>query len=327
VACKLIISLDFELMWGVRDHASADTYGDAVMGGRRAIPEILRQFSSYGVRATWATVGLLFARTRSEMLDFSPDIKPGYENAKLSSYPAIMTEVGQNEAEDPLHFGRSLIDRIADTNGQEIATHTFAHYYCLEPGQSLGAFDADLQSARAIAAAAGHQIKSIVFPRNQYSDAHIAACVANGITAYRGQPDAFAYRPVPKSSESALRRGLRLADSILPAVPRSRCKNISKPHDGIDVTASHFLRPWKKKPPLLSEMQLRRVLRAMRSAASTGQDFHLWWHPHNFGRNTAENLWNLEQILKEYRRLHYEYEMESLNMSDVALRIVQEPRV
>ncbi len=314
-------------MWGVRDHASVAEYGDAVLGGRRAIPEMLRLFSQYGVRATWATVGLLFARTRSDMLEYSPEICPDYDDVSLSNYSAIVNVVGQNEDEDPLHFGRSLVDRIAAADGQEIATHTFSHYYCLEHGSTIEAFEADLKSARAIAKAAGHQMESIVFPRNQYSEAYISVCRVNGITAYRGQPDAFAYRPAPKTKEGRLRRGVRLLDSILPVVPR-RDEQASATQGGVvDVKASHFLRPSKKSPPILSGLQLRRILQDMRAAAIGGHNFHLWWHPHNFGRHSDENLFNLEQILKEFIRLRDQHAMESMNMSDIARRVNQGPSV
>lgn len=323
MAGKLIISLDLELMWGVRDHASVAGYGNAVMGGRHAIPEMLRLFSRYGIRATWATVGLLFARTRSEMLEYAPDVFPEYENASLSNNPAVVSELGQNEDDDPLHFGRSLVDRIAAVDGQEIATHTFSHYYCLERGASLEAFDADLKSARAIAEAAGHRMDSIVFPRNQYSDAHMSVCLANGITAYRGQPDAFAYRPVPKTKEGRLRRGVRLLDSMIPLVPRHNNEATIASGEAVDVKASHFLRPWKKTPAGVSRLQHRRILQDLRATAIKGGDFHLWWHPHNFGRNPEENLFHIEQILREFVRLRDRHEMESVNMSDIARRLYQ----
>ena len=94
---KLIISLDVELMWGVREHMSAATYGDAILGGRKAIPKMLRMFEEHGIRATWATVGLLFARSRSEMLEHMPDVLPEYVNAELGNYAAVRTDVGENE--------------------------------------------------------------------------------------------------------------------------------------------------------------------------------------------------------------------------------------
>ena len=39
-----VISLDLELMWGVRDHSTVAEYGDAVLGGRAAIPKMLDRF-------------------------------------------------------------------------------------------------------------------------------------------------------------------------------------------------------------------------------------------------------------------------------------------
>jgi hypothetical protein len=63
---------------------------------------------------------------------------------------------------------------------------------------------------------------------------------------------------------------------------------------------------------------MRRICSEMETAARTGAMYHLWWHPHNFGVNLAENLAFLEQILTCYRRLRSAYGMRSLNMADVA---------
>ena len=69
---ELVISLDFELLWGVRDHATRDSYGANVLRGREAIPRILDLFEHYGIAATWATVGLLMAESRDELLASLP---------------------------------------------------------------------------------------------------------------------------------------------------------------------------------------------------------------------------------------------------------------
>ena len=65
---RFIISLDYELMWGVRDHHTKESYGAAVLGARNAIPRMLAMFEKYNVQATWATVGLLFCETKDEMI-------------------------------------------------------------------------------------------------------------------------------------------------------------------------------------------------------------------------------------------------------------------
>ena len=36
----LLISLDFELFWGVQDCHTYEDYGDNVIGGRKAIPTV-----------------------------------------------------------------------------------------------------------------------------------------------------------------------------------------------------------------------------------------------------------------------------------------------
>ena len=123
-----------------------------------------------------------------------PAERPVYSNCRLDPYATIETEIGRNEEEDPYHFGASLIDRIAATPGQEIGTHTFSHYYCLEAEPDLGAFNADLAAAGKTAALRGITLKSIVFPRNQVSEAHVAACACHGIVAYRGTSRGAVYK-------------------------------------------------------------------------------------------------------------------------------------
>src|SRR3546814_16745991 len=59
----------------------------------------------------------------------------------------------------------------------------------------------------------------------------------------------------------------------------------------------------------LEEMRLSRICRAMRQAAISGSVFHLWWHPHNFGADIAENMAFLRRILESYRQLADEYGM------------------
>jgi peptidoglycan/xylan/chitin deacetylase (PgdA/CDA1 family) len=322
---KLIISLDFELMWGVRDHLSAATYGDAVLGGRRAIPRMLNLFEQYGIHATWATVGLLFAASRREMQDYLPTVLPQYTNRSLGNCDAVWNDVGDNEQVDPLHFGRSLLDQIASTDGQEIASHTFAHYYCLEDGQTLEAFAADIDASLAIARSVGHELRSIVFPRNQYSDAHIKSCADRGIVAFRGQPTGFAYRPMAKREETMFVRGARLVDSVVPVLPRSDPTETIFQAGAINVPASRFLRPWCSDWPTFSKLHVIRICAEMTQAAREDRQYHLWWHPHNFGRNMEQNLAQLVKILDAFAQLRDDFGMKSCSMAGAipATRYVQ----
>jgi hypothetical protein len=82
----LVISLDFELMRGVRHHLSVAEYGANVRGVRQAIPRLLDLFERSGIRATWATVGFLFCETRDELIANLPILRPDYRQKHLSNY-------------------------------------------------------------------------------------------------------------------------------------------------------------------------------------------------------------------------------------------------
>ena len=100
---SFVISLDFELRWGIRDRERFGQYRQNLLGVREAIPAILALFSEYGIRATWATVGFLFFDTREELLSSIPSDLPHYVNQCLDPYQEL-EDLGENEAEDPLHF-------------------------------------------------------------------------------------------------------------------------------------------------------------------------------------------------------------------------------
>jgi hypothetical protein len=57
----LVISLDFELYWGVRDVFALEEYASNLLGVRKVVPAVLQLFDQYGIHATWATVGFLFS--------------------------------------------------------------------------------------------------------------------------------------------------------------------------------------------------------------------------------------------------------------------------
>lgn len=310
----LVISLDFELHWGMRDKERPDGPVRASLDGvREAVPRMLDSFTRSGVAATWATVGLLFARSRQEREEFDPVVRPNYLRHQLAPWDE---PVGQCEEDDPLHYAPSLIDQIAECPRQEIATHSYSHYYCLEPGQSAEALDADLRSAAAIAERSGHQVHSIVFPRNQHNPAYADVLRRNGIVCYRGNPRGWLYR-----GDSRVHRVARLVDSCACVSGQNTIawSGLFEPETGlINVPASFMLRPWSAR---LGPFRLRRMKSCLTAAAHRGEIAHLWWHPHNFGVNVDENIAMLDDVLSHFARLRAQYGMESLCMLDVARRV------
>ena len=57
---------------------------------------------------------------------------------------------------------------------------------------------------------------------------------------------------------------------------------------------------------------------SMFKAAKKGKIYHLWWHPHNFGVHTFENIRMLEDILLYYTYLNSRYGYQSANMKEIS---------
>lgn len=315
-----LISLDFELYWGVRDHRTLEEYGPNVLGVRQVVPALLDLFQAYGIHATWATVGFLFFENKQDLIAGCPQYRPEYHNLRLSPYGHIST-IGVSELEDHYHFGKSLIEKIALSPGQEIATHTFSHYYCREPGQNETAFRDDLQAAVTAARKMGVTLRSLVFPRNQANPAYLKACADAGITSYRGTERARYYAHGSREGESLVDRGMRLADSYVNLSGHNTYKLVRVGNQApINLAASRFLRPYSRRLAKGDALRLRRICSGMEHAARQGEIFHLWWHPHNFGTNLSMNMAFLREVMDHFSHLHSRYGMESLSMAETAAR-------
>ena len=311
-----VISLDFELYWGIRDHVDLESCKARLKGARDAISRLLDIFSERGIHATWATVGLLFFDEKDELLAHLPSIRPTYKNHGLSPYHGI-DRIGPDERRDPYHYARSLVRRIAECPGQEIGTHTFSHYYCLEEGQTAEAFRADLEAAFAAAHLLGIDLKSLVFPRNQWRSDYLEICAECGLGSVRGNEHAWMYRAETAGGYGLPKRAFRLADSYV---------NLSGHHGAhpspvapglIDVPSSRFLRPFSSRLAGFESWRLKRICKSLTHAATEGQVFHLWWHPHNFGADQDENFDVLSNVLDHFRKLADQCGMTSRSMGEL----------
>ena len=316
-----VISLDFELHWGVSERV--DRRDHPYMANLRGTPEIVERmlelFTQRRVHATWATVGALMADGRQDLEPFLPDLRPAYEREAVDTY---RLELGDSEQDDPIHFAPSLVEKICSTPGQEFATHTFSHYYCGEPGQDVSAFSEDLQAAQRIADRSGAVARSLVFPRNQVFPSYLPALPPAGIDVYRGNPSkGLIGRQVSNALSRIGLRLLRLADGFFDLTGQHTLP-WSRVNEGqlSNVAASQFFRPYSRKLRLLEPLRRRRIKNGIRAAARKGEIFHLWWHPHNFGVNQEENMAALADILDEFEIHRDSHGMESMTMAEVADR-------
>lgn len=311
----LIVSLDFELFWGMLDCCALEDYRENVLGGRRAIPRLLELFRKYGIHATWATVGYLFAENREELRSYFPgkEMQPTYADPKLDPY-AYFAGIGDDEREAPCFYAPSLIRLVAETEGQEIGSHTFCHYYCREKGQTPEQFEADMRAAKAIGRDKGYDLTSVILPRNQCEPEYTRVLRECGFTAYRDEENDWIHE---KIRFRPLLRLLRLADVYLPLTGQGGY--LPKNEHGIwNLVGSRMYKPIFGPLRFLEGVKLRRIKRQMLHAAKNGLTFHLWWHPHNIGVKTEAHLAQLEEIFRHYAELREKYGMQSLNMREAA---------
>lgn len=326
---KFVISLDFELFWGVHDVFSKADYAENIYGAHQAVREMLRLFEEYEVKATWAVVGMLAFETVEAFDAYLPEMKPHYTEEKRSSYYHASREpISQNEHD--LYFAPELIHAINETAGQEIGSHTFSHYYGLEKGQTLDAFIADAHAFMDVMCHREDRGQSIVFPRNQVNPSYLSTCRDLGFLAYRGNEQGWVYQIKQNDRKHMLKRALRLLDTYVnlfghqtyavPAVNEGVPVNIQGSQQLKPVPASRWLK-------LLEGRRLQRILRAMTHAAQQGEIYHLWWHPHNFGVRLRENLAFLTRILQHYQELKQTYHFHSITMGGLASDIINKQTI
>ena len=104
----LIVSLDFELFWGMQDVSSLRDYEENILGGKAAIPKLLELFEKHGIHATWAAVGYLFGRNEDELRRYFPTELPTYDNPDRSCYRRFGS-IGTEESTAPCYYAAMIL--------------------------------------------------------------------------------------------------------------------------------------------------------------------------------------------------------------------------
>ena len=326
----LVISLDYEIHWGVFDKKSVDDYRTNLVNVGKVLDRLLEMSDKYDVKLTFATVGFLFAKDKEELLNHAPKQKPSYLKNKFSPYPLIQS-IGQSEKDDPFHYALSGIKQIQKNGNHEIGTHTFCHYYCHIPGQSVEQFDDDINSAVSIAKPLGIDIKSLVFPRNMIDafkpvdKPYLDVLKKHGITSFRGKEKSYIYNihTTKFYKDWYIFKFLKFLDAYVSVTGPNTYKleDMTKEKDLFNFPSSRLFRAYSKKLKFLEPLKVKRIKRAMTHAAKKNELFHLWWHPHNFGAQMDENFKNLEAVFKTYKKLNETYNFKSETMTGLANKI------
>jgi len=320
----LIISLDFELYWGMLGKISLEDYRENLTGVPAVIPRLLKLFKEYRIHCTWAVVGLLYFESRLALIEALPEKRPEYVDSSFCPYNYISI-MNDDESQDTMLFAPELIKMIMSEPGQEIGSHTFSHFYCLEEGQNREAFRDDLEAAIRVASKYGLRLESLIFPKNQMNRDYLPILKDMGIKAYRGNEASWIYHERSDKDESLFRRALRMLDAYINISGHNAYgKAVIKRQFPFNIASSRFLRPYSQRLARLESLRLARIRSDMSYAAQHGLVYHLWWHPHNFGINQEKNLQFLQSILEHFTELRNIYSMESLNMKELSADLLEE---
>lgn len=304
----LIISLDLELFWGVNDSKKFSEYEENIREVPKVVSQLLEVFRKYNIKASFATVGSLLFNDEEELLSYYQAYNK--EDINLPNYNYLKQNLKFiSDNKDCFFLDSSIIDNIL-FEGHELCSHTFSHLYHLQEKniKTLIIKDHQLINSK-IYELTGENLKSIVFPRNQFNKEVLSVYRSLGYKAFRGNEKGFFYKAAKTIEKNKLHlRALRYIDSAI----NISGYNTYQPNWELDsfknVKSSYFLRPHSNFK-LLNDMRLMRIKNNMTHAAINSEYFHLWWHPHNFGKNLNNNLKNLESILEHYRELNSKYKM------------------
>lgn len=310
----LVISLDFELIWGVFDNVEPNQKHEYFQNTKNIIPEILSLFKKYEIHATWATVGMLYHKNWEEWEVNKPAQQPEYINAELSAYNFV-NKTDPNDIKE-MCFAPELIQEISEYPGQEIGTHTYSHYYCHEEGQTPIQFKQDLEQAIKMASTFNITLRSLVFPRNQLKEEYLKICNDLGITTVRSNPSSWYWQNTRSNALST--KLARTGDAYLPFGRKSYplSEIIKKEGLPLQQKASRFYRPLENNA-VLRKLKLKRLKDELSYAAKNNEVYHLWWHPHNFGDQPKESLNDLTELMKHFEFLRSKYGFQSLNMMEL----------
>jgi peptidoglycan/xylan/chitin deacetylase (PgdA/CDA1 family) len=300
----VVISIDLEMRWGRHDRLGLEGNGrdSEFLDGIAAVPDILRAFSSRGLRATWAAVGAIGCENWGEYFRLAPP-PPRYDDPRL----AIKSAYADLDPQGRLHFSPGTLALIATTPGQDLGTHTFSHLYLREPGVTKDDFKADLSAAAKISEMRiGRRPRSLVFPRNQAN--FVDELPAAGIKVWRGNPVAWYYDRNESRNNKPLPRAWRYLDSVVPV------SRVASAPEGDMCRASAFVR--FDLPELLWRLHQRRLMREIGSARA-GETMHLWFHEHNLGRDTELRLRRLRELCDQVAEHIVGGKLASCNMLDL----------
>ena len=317
----MVLSIDFELSWGMFDLLPIAKLNAQSVEERKRIKRLLALLDRYEIPATWAMVGhlMLDGCARGQDGTTHSDIAP---HANYSWFPHdwYHHDPCTAAALAPGWYAPDILEWIREARVRhEIGSHSFGHIYYGDPECSPPIARADLKAAVEAAAQKGVTLKSFVFPRNQVG--HLEILKSFGLRSYRG-----AEPPLIRCGHGVLQQAIHFLDQLFALRPRSVRAEETLP--GLwNIPGNHFYMAHnglRKVIPMAS-----RVLKGKRGinwAVRSGGLYHFWFHPFNLNVDSEAMLSGLEKIFSHAHRMREKGLLNILTMDEYAQRLEREKK-
>lgn len=311
----LVISLDFELIWGMIDKITSKDIIKKVNNVKEVVPKILNLFKTYEIHATWAVVGLITSSSKEEIIEHLKNIKVNYHNESLKP-SNILDHIHQLETS--LLCNIDLVKSIQNIPHQEIGSHSFSHFYSLEKGQTDKDFINDIITFNEILEQKLNvKATSYIDPRFQHNASYDKYLTAHGFKTYRGiREDKLKQKKIP----DFLKRWIKFLDRYVNILGH-RTYSIKDNQKLLNMKESFYFRGYKKHHFMFEWLKIKRIKKAMLYAAKHHEIIHIWWHPHDFGLQVFSNINQLHNLLMYFTKLKKRYDMKSYHMDELCMRV------
>ena len=304
-----ILSLDFELAWGMHDLWDADigipkAMIAAYMRTRTEVVDaLLRLFQKYDISATWATVGYMFHD--------QDDTQESYANKHIQRLATASLSCTEDEFKS-IWLGDDLITKVQAANPtQDIGSHTYSHVIFSDPTCTADVADREIAQCVALAKQMDLPLKSFVFPRNE--EAHHDVLQKYGFTSYRSVQPGW----VNHFSGQAQRWAKFLSDAIGLTPPLAV---VEEKREGLwGISASAYYRPAYGKARFIpNRSRVGQSMRGINKAIKKCGIYHLYLHPSDMAFASERLLDGLEQILNHAAEARQNGQLDTLSMAQMA---------
>lgn len=275
MVARIVISLDFELGWGVCD---SDVWKDRENKGvykrlRKVFPDLLYLLASRELPTTWAAVSSMLIEKDSDLVvDYLPD---SYRQAVKEFFKFAQWET------------RCAVDFFDQWHKlekfSEIASHTATHIYSSGEGVTSDAYVQDVKlSINTLEQFGCSKIKTLIFPRDlvDYESQVATSC----------RPMNFRVNPSLNNEKGRLMRVLAGGSRFFQNVPESEIK--AGAQGQVYQRGSLYFNWVGGSYQNIKKRVLKKQVKCLLKQLAVGSGtYHIWLHPFNLAE--SEDLCSL----------------------------------